>query len=62
MLRLLLVDSELELVPAEICMHPAVYSSAKKKGKRAHEVLLDSTLHHSAMKDLPEGERRAGRT
>jgi rRNA small subunit pseudouridine methyltransferase Nep1 len=58
MLRLLLVDSELELVPGEICRHPAVSSSARKRGKKAHEVLLDSTLHHSALKDLPQGERR----
>jgi rRNA small subunit pseudouridine methyltransferase Nep1 len=58
MLRLLLVDSELELVPGEICRHPAVSSGAKKRGKKAHEVLLDTTLHHSALKDLPQGERR----
>ncbi len=57
-LNLLLVDSEIELVPERIASHPAVHINAKKRGKQAEKMLLDSSLHHSAMKRLSQGERR----
>ena len=50
MMHLILADSELELVPEEIAGHPAV----RKHGSR----ILDSSLHHSAMKGLKDGYRR----
>ncbi len=54
MLNLLLVDSEIETVPPEIASHPAVRTSATKRKKPASQILLDATLHHSAMKRLGE--------
>jgi len=58
MLTLVLADSELELVPPEIQQHPAIRSSAQKRGKSPAKILLDSSLHHAAMTKLPQGERR----
>jgi rRNA small subunit pseudouridine methyltransferase Nep1 len=60
LLNLLLVDSEIETVPPEIANHPAVRISATKRKKPASQILLDATLHHSAMKRL-EGADRRGR-
>lgn len=58
MLKLLLVDSEIELVPREIANHPAVRINATKRKKPASQILLDATLHHSAMRQLPQADRR----
>jgi len=58
MLTLVLADSELELIPPEIQSHPAIRSSAQKRGKSPAKILLDSSLHHAAMTKLPQGERR----
>ncbi len=58
MLNLLLVDSEIETVPPEISNHPAVRASATKRKKSASQILLDATLHHSAIKRLGGAERR----
>jgi rRNA small subunit pseudouridine methyltransferase Nep1 len=55
---LVLVDSELELVPKEYQSHPAVVLNARKRKKRPGQVLLDSTLHHSLFKDPAEKGRR----
>ena len=57
-LSLLLVDSELELVPMEHWSHPSVTSNARKRGKKASKVLLDSSLHYSIFTDPSERERR----
>jgi rRNA small subunit pseudouridine methyltransferase Nep1 len=48
----------LELVPNSIIDHPSVAKYAKRRGKRADEVLLDRSYHHYAMKRLPEAEKR----
>lgn len=58
MLTLLLADSELELVPEELKMHPAVQAAARRRAARAARTLLDSSAHHAAMRSLPEAERR----
>ena len=58
MLTLVLADSELELVPAESQRHPAVRSFAKKRGRPPASILLDSSIHHPALKGVREGERR----
>lgn len=58
MLHLCLVDSELECVPPEIINHPIILKSAKKDEKKPGEMLLDSSLHHHALKNLPQGNRR----
>src|SRR5438034_7708519 len=57
-LTLVLADSELELVPASIAGHPAIRTSARKRGRSPTSILVDSSLHHPALKGVPEGERR----
>jgi len=57
-LTLLLVDSELELVPREYWSHPAVVQNARKRKKKPSMVLLDSSLHHSIFRDKEEKNRR----
>jgi len=56
--KLIIAEASLELVPRELWGHPSVYKAAHKRGKRPGETLLDRTLHHQAMKKLPEGLRR----
>ncbi len=58
MLTLVLADAELELVPPSLAGHPAVRTSAKRRGRSPGAILLDSSLHHPALKSFPEGERR----
>lgn len=53
-----LAESELELVPEAILSENAVVSSSKTRGKRASNIILDASYHHSAMKGLRDGERR----
>ncbi|MEM2870760.1 MAG: 16S rRNA methyltransferase [Thermoplasmata archaeon] len=58
MLDLILADSELELVPTSIAGHPACVAHARRRNRRASDTLLDSTLHHPALRRLPDGRRR----
>ncbi|HYM40968.1 MAG TPA: 16S rRNA methyltransferase [Thermoplasmata archaeon] len=58
MLTLILADAELETVPSPLQGHPAVRTSAKRRGRSPAAILLDSSLHHPALKNFPEGERR----
>jgi rRNA small subunit pseudouridine methyltransferase Nep1 len=58
MLTLLLADAELERVPASLTGHPQVATSARRVGASAPKMLLDSSLHHAAMRKLEDGERR----
>ena len=53
-----MADSELELIPRKIASLPAIRRDAEKRKKKAEELLLDSSLHHSAMKGLGEEKRR----
>ena len=55
---MILADSEIEIVPPEIARLPAIRKDAERRGKRAEEMLLDSSLHHSAMRGLDRWERR----
>jgi len=57
-LTLILAEAELELVPESIKMHPQVQRAAQHRDRRASRTLLDSSLHHEAMRGLPESERR----
>ncbi len=56
--KLVIAEASLELVPRELWGHPAVYKAARKRGKKPGETLLDSTLHHQAMKRLPNSSKR----
>ncbi len=58
MLTLILADAELEVVPPALQGHPAVRTSAKRRGRSPGTLLLDSSLHHPALKRFQEGERR----
>ncbi len=58
MLHIVIADSEIEPVPEKIAGHPVVLGYARRRGKKPTEVLLDGTYHHSALKELEEGERR----
>ncbi len=58
MLTLILADAELELIPQKIWGHPAVVAYTKRRKKKAGMCILDSTYHHSALRNIPEGSRR----
>ena len=58
MLTLVLADTELERVPVELQRHPSVRASARKRGRSPAAILLESSLHHPALRKFPEGERR----
>ncbi|MEW6593017.1 MAG: 16S rRNA methyltransferase [Candidatus Hadarchaeota archaeon] len=58
MLHLVIADAELEQVPNEIAGHPVVQRSARKRGRKPAELILNSSLHHPAMKKLKDQERR----
>jgi rRNA small subunit pseudouridine methyltransferase Nep1 len=57
-LSLILAEAELELIPKSMFSHPSVIGSAKQKKKNPSQIILDASLHHSAMKKLKEGGRR----
>ena len=58
MLNLILVEAALETVPPSIQHHPSVRRNAKRRGKKPAETLLDRSLHHQAMKGLPNSQKR----
>jgi len=55
-LILILVESGLELIPPEIKDHQSVKQNSKRTG--FSNQLLDNALHHSAMKNLEDFEKR----
>lgn len=57
-LHFVLAEAALETVPKEIADHPAVRRNAEKMGKKPLEMLLDISLHHAAMKRLPNMRKR----
>jgi len=57
-MRLVFIDSSLELVPKEIARHPVVLRDAKRRGKRPNEILLDDSKHHRAMVNLKNRKKR----
>ncbi len=58
MLRVILADAEVELVPGDIAGHPSVRNQAKLLGKQPTRLLLDANAHRAALHQLPDGERR----
>ena len=58
MLNFVLVESALELVPKEVKRLPAVASDARRRQKDPSEILLDRSVHHSAMAKLEDSEKR----
>ncbi|MFA4647327.1 16S rRNA methyltransferase [Pyrococcus kukulkanii] len=57
-LHLIIADSELETVPESILDHPAIVNYARRRKKKPERIILDSTYHHSALRQLEDGERR----
>ena len=58
MLTFVLAEAALETVPAELWSHPAVKNHSKRLRKNPRQLLLDRSLHHSAMKHLQDSEKR----
>ena len=58
LLSLIIAEAALETVPKSIAKHPSVVKQASKIGKRADEMLLDRSYHHSAMLKLKDTWKR----
>lgn len=58
MLTFVLADAELERVPQRLTGHQQVVTSAQRAGVVPSRMLLDSSLHYAALRDVPDGERR----
>ncbi len=58
LLHLVVADAALELVPRQLWSRPAVLKTARRRGKKPGEILLDTSLHYHAMKKLPNREKR----
>ena len=56
--HIVLAEASLELVPRKLWKHPAVIKTAKRRGKLPGEILLDTSLHYAAMKNLKNREKR----
>ncbi len=56
--KLVLLESPLEIVPSEIRGHPEVVRSAKRYGVKPEEMLLEKRLHYHAMEVLPQKWKR----
>jgi len=53
-----LAEAALETVPKDLWNHPAVRRHSKRQKKHPQHLLLDRSLHHSAMRRLGENEKR----
>ncbi len=58
MLKVIFVETALETVPKSILRHPSVRRNARRRGKAPEETLLDRSVHHHAMKGLPNAGKR----
>ncbi|MHA1681709.1 MAG: hypothetical protein ACTSUE_11925 [Promethearchaeota archaeon] len=58
MIWLIIVETALELIPPVLHKHPSIVSFARKRGKKPSQLLLNTTFHHSAMKNLQGAEKR----
>ena len=57
-LLFVLAEAAIERVPKELWRHPAIVKTARVRRKRPGAMLLDRSLHHSAMRGLPNAEKR----
>jgi len=57
-LTIVLAESELEIVPGKIISHPSVINYSKQYNKRLENIILEASFHHSAIKYLPDSEKR----
>ncbi len=57
-IKFILAESSLELVPRDIVGHPAILKTAQRRGKKPTEILLDVSLHYHAMRKLRNKHKR----
>ncbi len=57
-LRIVLLESPLEIVPEQIRSHPQVLKSARRYGIQPEQLLLDKSLHYNAMEGLSRKWKR----
>jgi len=57
-LNFILAESALELIPKSLINHPAILNYAKKREKKPEQMLLDRSIHHTAMRNLPNAFKR----
>jgi rRNA small subunit pseudouridine methyltransferase Nep1 len=55
---IIIAEASLELVPNELQNHPSVRHEALRRNKSVSKILLDRSLHHSAMLRLENSEKR----
>jgi rRNA small subunit pseudouridine methyltransferase Nep1 len=58
LLILVLAEAALETVPKNLWSHPAVRRHSKRQKKHPQHLLLDRSMHHSAMRKLEENAKR----
>ena len=58
MLHLVICESAIELIPSQLQGSPDVVASAKTRGKKSSDLLLDRSLHHFALLRLRGAEKR----
>ena len=58
MLTLILAEAALETIPQILWNHTSIRSHSKKKRKSPKQILLDRSLHHSAMRKLENSKKR----
>jgi rRNA small subunit pseudouridine methyltransferase Nep1 len=58
LLILVLAEVALETVPKDLWNHPTVRHHSKRQRKPPEKLLLDRSLHHSAMRRLDDNEKR----
>jgi rRNA small subunit pseudouridine methyltransferase Nep1 len=58
LLILVLAEVALETVPKDLWSHPTVRRHSKRQRKPPEKLLLDRSLHHSAMRRLDDNEKR----
>ncbi len=57
-LHLVISEAALELIPESLWKDPSVRSDVKRRGQEPGSILLDRSIHHSAMLKLKDGYRR----
>jgi rRNA small subunit pseudouridine methyltransferase Nep1 len=57
-LHFVIAEAALELVPEPLWREPSVRSDSERRGREPGGILLDRSVHHSAMLKLSDGYRR----
>ena len=58
LLTFILAESALETVPQQIQKHPSVRRHSKRTNKPTKQLLLDRSIHHAAMQNLENSNKR----